>query len=98
MNSSNSKHSRSHYAQTIIQIAVQSLTGSILWVILFIVGLVVLLKYSSPVNLIAGFPLVLIGGAKLANSIWDMIMSVFSPKFNQARCLVCHPKGFGNEE
>ncbi|KKS32261.1 MAG: hypothetical protein UU93_C0008G0023 [Candidatus Amesbacteria bacterium GW2011_GWA2_42_12] len=83
------KHNIFHYLITAVYLLVKSILGSIVWIVLGIVGYVVFKASVSPYYLIIGFPLMLMSLGMVVNSLWSGLLSIFSLRYNQSMCVMC---------
>lgn len=84
-----SKHNIFHYLLTAVYLLIKSILGSVIWIVLGIVGYIVFRASISPYYLIIGFPLMLMSLGMIVNSLWSGLLSVFSLRYNREMCVVC---------
>lgn len=84
------KHTVIHYLATIIIRLGQSLVGAIIWIIIGVVGYFLFKMNTPPVNIIVGLPMLVIGIGGAINSVWSVLISVFSPRYNKGVCVFCN--------
>ncbi|MDO8340745.1 MAG: hypothetical protein Q7T59_02120 [Candidatus Woesebacteria bacterium] len=83
------KHKLSHYIFTIIYQIVKNLLLSFIFILIAITGYLVNSIAKSPYDLIFGVPLIFIGVGLLLNSLYSILLSIFSPAFNKGVCVIC---------
>ena len=83
------KHTFIHYAATAVIRLTQSLIGSLVWILVGVVGYFIFKMNKQPASLIIGLPMLLIGIGGVVNSIWSVVISIFSPRYNRGVCIFC---------
>ncbi|OGM09056.1 hypothetical protein A2W13_03885 [Candidatus Woesebacteria bacterium RBG_16_36_11] len=83
------KHNFVHHIVTSLWSLIKGLTVSLIWILISGVGLVILKSGKSPIDLLIGLPLLLIGGGFVINYMWTSVLTIFSPTFNREVCKLC---------
>ena len=92
------KHNRFHYLLVILLAAIKNSINIIVWVLVAVVGLVILLLRRGFIGIVVGLPLFLIGIGFMVNSLWTIILGVFSKTYNKAVCILCGLRKIPNKK
>jgi len=82
------KHTILHYLLTIVISLIQSITSSILWLIIGGVGVVIFQTKSNSFGIIVGLPMMLVGFGMVMHDIANEI-GVFYLSKNKLECVLC---------
>lgn len=65
-----------------------------IWLMVFLVGLFFWSQFSSPLNLILGLPLLLLGVTMSLTNLYEIVVSVVSWRWGRTHCPFCEsPEG-----
>ena len=84
------KHTPIHYLVTVVLRIAQSFLGAFIWILIGIIGHFIFEMNNPPVNLIIGLPMLVIGIGGVVNSVWSVVISVLSPRYNRGVCVFCN--------
>lgn len=87
-------HNLIHYLINVVYSTTRSVISSLIWIILGALGFLIYDSQSSPVNIVIGLPLILIGVGVFLNNLQTTILSVFSPTYNRGVCILCGERRF----
>lgn len=82
-------HTVFHYLFTVIIVLVKGVIGSILWILIALGGYFIFQSHKTPLDIVLGLPLLLIGGGFSLQALWTVVLAIFSPQFNRGVCRLC---------
>lgn len=82
------KHTIFHYLFTIVISLVQSITSSVLWLVVGGVGIIIFQTKGNSFGIIIGLPMMLVGFGMVVHDISNEI-GVFYPSVNKLECILC---------
>jgi len=92
------KHNIFHYLLVILLAAIKNIIYIIIWVLVAVTGLVIFLLRRGFIGIVIGLPLLLIGIGFVVNSLWTIILSMFSKIYNKAVCILCDLRKIPNKK
>jgi hypothetical protein len=78
-----------HYILVVFLTIVKGLISEIVWFLVGLGGYFIFVSKKSPYDIVLGLPLLLIGIGFVVNSLWNEVLSVFSPTYNKGICFLC---------
>ena len=87
------KHNFYHYVFTAFQGLIKGILKAIFWILVALGGYLIFQTKMTPIDLIIGLPLGLLGLGMAINRLWDALLIVISPKHNRIFCQLCPPFG-----
>lgn len=91
-------HTPLHQLAVFFRALVKGITLVILWTTIFILGLFFYSQFDSPVNLVLGLPLALLGATLTLSSLYEMAAGMISLKWGRRHCPFCpHEELLENE-
>jgi len=84
------KHHPYHSALTLLYTLIRKSIKIALSLGLIYLGDYVIKRYNSPVDLVIGLPLFLIGFVFIANSLWTITQMILSPSYLKNNCIFCN--------
>lgn len=88
-NMASQKHTILHYLFTAFYVLIKSLIFSLGWIFIAAGGYFVYQTKKTPVDLILGLPLMLVGGGLAVSKLWSGFLAIFSPTYNRGVCRLC---------
>lgn len=83
-------HNLFHYIFTLCYYFLKGLIAGFIWLLLGLAGYFIFQSGKSPYDLLIGLPLLAVSVGFIVNSVFSELLSVFSPQFNKAVCLLCN--------
>lgn len=86
---SHNEHVWWHKMITIIYVLGKGFVQGMFWFGMAVGGYLILVMAASPINLIAGMPMLGVGWGFLIQLMWSDLLAIFSPEFNEGMCALC---------
>jgi hypothetical protein len=83
------RHGVFHYVLTVLENVLVKISSLMISLLVGLAGYIVLVRQRSPYNLVFGLPLILIGVVITLNSLWSVVLVIFSPGYNRGVCKLC---------
>ncbi len=80
------KHTIFHYFVTVLYSLFKNSIRLVAWLAVGATGYLLFQTKKTPLDIVLGLPLFLIGVGFAINSLWSIVLAIFSPKFNQGTC------------
>lgn len=84
-------HTIFHHLFITIKAIIEGIALLLLWVGVFALGLMIYTRFSSPVNLALGGPLLLIGLMMGLHALYTFLVGVISIRWRRTHCPFCEP-------
>jgi len=91
-------HNFYHYVLTAIQGLIKGILKAIFWILVALGGYLIFQTKKTPIDLIIGLPLGLLGLGMAINRLWDSLLVIISPKYNRIFCRLCPEERFKNHK
>ncbi len=88
MTKKSSSHNFFHYVVTVFIYLVKGILGEFIWFLVGLAGYIIFIKGTSPYNLMAGLPLIVISVGFIVNSIGSQLLAIFSLRYNRVMCVI----------
>lgn len=90
----NKKHNLRHYLLTSAYVIIVSMITSVMWFVVAVVGFYILKSGKTPWTILAGLPLLLIGGGLVMHKMTSAVLAIIAPHYNKGKCVLCGEQAF----
>lgn len=83
------KHSAVHYFLIAFLVLIRSSVNVIAWILFGMGGYLIFQAHYSPLDIVIGLPMMLIGIGFIINYSFNVVFAFFDKKYNRGICFLC---------